>query len=101
MKIKKKKNTSDEKIYFQSGRYVSTFFAIYSRKQKSKNDIGRSSDLLPYLNAFPFPKIDSFCGKSGQRIVQYVIKELTAAGTVPDFHRIPFCLLFRTKNKHQ
>jgi len=29
-------------------------FAIFSRKQKCiYNDCGRSSDLLPYLNAFP------------------------------------------------
>jgi hypothetical protein len=56
IKIKKKKSTSLGEKVSLSERYVSTFFAIYSRKQKSKIDFGRSSDLLPYLNAFPFSK---------------------------------------------
>ena len=68
---------------------------------------GRSSDLLPWLNAFPKTFFSSckrsYRSLSGKVVVQYVFLflpllkervgvrlEFTAAGTVSDFHRIPF-----------
>ena len=68
---------------------------------------GRSSDLLPWLNAFPKTFFSSckrsYRSLSGKVAVQYVFLflpllkerigvrlEFTAAGTVSDFHRIPF-----------
>lgn len=45
--------------------------------------IGRSSDLFFLSDAFPSVK------ESGLRISERY-EELTAAGTVPEFHRIPF-----------
>jgi hypothetical protein len=62
---------------------VQILFAFYSRKQKQFSNIGRSSDLLPYLNAFPI-------FHQWHKCVQHVWIEFTAAGTVPDFNRIPF-----------
>jgi len=51
------------------------------------------------LNAFPTIGLSMGSGKS---VVQYVFllgkMELTAAGTVPDLHRIPFLSTLRKSN---
>ncbi len=57
---------------------------FYSRKQNViKFDFGRSSDLL----LFEKPSHTSVAGQWQKNIQTQ--KELTAAGTVPDSHRIP------------
>lgn len=107
---------------FNSHEDYNLIFAIFSRKQKCiYSNCGRSSDLLPYLNAFPDPllispkernktprmrKFEWFA--SGKSVIKYsfpisnpvgeVWMELTAAGTVSDLHRIPFYSYFQIKN---
>jgi hypothetical protein len=50
--------------------------------------IGRSSDLLLFPNAFPSELIETVA-----KVVFSTFIELTAAGTVADFHGIPFSSL--------
>ena len=59
-----------------------TLFAINPESKNIYAENGRSSDLLPLLNAFPNNQWQKCCSKH--------FLEHTAAGTVPEFDRIPF-----------
>lgn len=84
-----------------------TLLLLIPRAKNVVVGYGRSSDLLPWLNAFPKTFFSSckrsYRSLSGKVVVQYVFLflpllkervgvrlEFTAAGTVSDFHRIPF-----------
>ena len=84
-----------------------TLLLLIPRAKNVVVGYGRSSDLLPWLNAFPKTFFSSckrsYRSLSGKVAVQYVFLflpllkerigvrlEFTAAGTVSDFHRIPF-----------
>ena len=64
-----------------------TLLLLIPRAKNVVVGYGRSSDLLPCLNAFPFRFIETV---AMEVFVQHAKKELTAAGTVADFHGIPF-----------
>ena len=93
-----------------------TLLLLIPRAKNVVVGYGRSSDLLPWLNAFPASPNHSKGGEQepvAKSVVQYVFLflpllvspspqgegwgevagvrfEFTAAGTVSDFHRIPF-----------
>ena len=69
-----------------------TVFLPERHQKEYINTSGRSSDLLPCLNAFPFRFIETV---AMEVFVQHAKKELTAAGTVADFHGIPFYFIHK------
>jgi hypothetical protein len=57
---------------------------------------GRSSDLLR-LSAFPSFRLIAGLTDSGKECLKQFIMELTAAGTVSDFHEVPLQTTFGLK----
>jgi len=82
MKIKKKKSTSLGEKLSLSERYVSTFFAIYSRKQKSKMIL---AGLLTFPSPRPSHRTHAWHFPTVAQVSETFIFGTTAAGTVPDF----------------